>query len=211
MSVFSNDPAIPRRKGPNIRRRCSSWWAGASRLSILRETPAAASRAVEGLSAEHLRRPEAPGKWSIAQVLQHLADSDLVWGWRMRLILAQDRPVLTGYDQDLWADRLHYANADPAHALETLHVLRRGNLALIDARHARRSQARRRPCRAWRRKRRVFDRLIRRPRPAASSTDRSDSRSCCWRAGRKVPPLMYPPLRNGYCFEADVVVARVFT
>ena len=50
----------------------------------------------------------------------------------MRLILAQDRPVLTGYDQDQWADRLHYADADPAQALETLHVLRRGNLALID-------------------------------------------------------------------------------
>ena len=50
----------------------------------------------------------------------------------MRLILAQDRPVLTGYDQDLWADRLHYADADPAQALETLRVLRRGNLALIE-------------------------------------------------------------------------------
>jgi hypothetical protein len=50
----------------------------------------------------------------------------------MRLILAQDRPPLTGYDQDLWADRLHYADADPAHALDTLRVLRRGNLALIE-------------------------------------------------------------------------------
>jgi hypothetical protein len=50
----------------------------------------------------------------------------------MRLILAQDRPTLTGYDQDLWADRLQYADADPGHALETLRVLRRGNLALIE-------------------------------------------------------------------------------
>src|SRR5918994_3755686 len=104
---------------------------GREPLSVLRETPAAAARAVEGLSPAQLRTPEAPGKWSIAQVLQHLADSDLVWGWRLRLILAQDRPTLTGYDQDLWADRLHYADADPVEALEQLRVLRRGNLQLI--------------------------------------------------------------------------------
>src|SRR5687768_290682 len=132
MSVFSNrsiDPPQERAKYPAA---ILELVGGREPISILRQTPAAATRAVEGLSAEQLRRPEAPGKWSIAQVLQHLADSDLVWGWRMRLILAQERPVLTGYDQDLWADRLHYADADPAQALETLHVLRRGNLALIE-------------------------------------------------------------------------------
>jgi hypothetical protein len=104
---------------------------GREPLTVLRETPAAAARAIEGWSPAQLRKPEAPGKWSIAQVLQHLADSDLVWGWRVRLILAQDRPPLTGYDQDLWAERLHYADADAQEALEQLRVLRRGNLALI--------------------------------------------------------------------------------
>jgi hypothetical protein len=101
-------------------------------MSVLRETPAAAARAIDGLTPPQLAAPEAPGKWSIAQVLQHLADSDLVWGWRVRLILAQDRPPLTGYDQDLWAERLHYADADPVQALEQLRVLRRGNLWLLD-------------------------------------------------------------------------------
>jgi len=101
-------------------------------LAVLRATPSALRRAIDGLSPEHLRKPERPGKWSIGQVLQHLADSDLVWGWRLRLILAQDRPPLTGYDQDLWAERLHYADADPAEALETFGVLRRGNLRLIE-------------------------------------------------------------------------------
>ena len=66
------------------------------------------------------------------QVLRHLADTDVVWGWRMRLILAQDRPAITGFDQDLWADRLDYANADPKESLETFAVLRRDNLRLID-------------------------------------------------------------------------------
>src|SRR6185503_20765770 len=66
---------------------------------VLREMPAALSRAIDGLSPEQLRRPEAPGKWSINVILQHLADSELVGNWRMRLIAAQDRPPLTGYDQ----------------------------------------------------------------------------------------------------------------
>lgn len=105
---------------------------GREPLSVLRETHAALKRAVEGLSPAQLRQPEAPGKWSLAQVLQHLADSDLVWGWRVRLILAQDRPTITGYDQDLWADRLHYANSNPADSLETFGVLRRDNLRLLD-------------------------------------------------------------------------------
>lgn len=98
---------------------------------ILRGTPEALRVAIVGLPLEALRRPEREGKWAIVQVLQHLADSEVVWAWRMRLILAQDRPALTGYDQDLWADRLRYAEADPNEALELFDVLRRANLRLV--------------------------------------------------------------------------------
>src|SRR5918995_2049325 len=101
-------------------------------VEILGDTPGALARAVATLTPEKLRKPEAEGKWSIAQVLRHLADTDLVWGWRMRLILAQDRPTITGFDQDLWAERLDYANADPNESLETFAVLRRDNLRLIE-------------------------------------------------------------------------------
>ena len=100
--------------------------------SILRETPAALHRAIDGLSPAQLRQPERAGKWSVRHVLQHLADSEVVWAWRMRLILAQDRPQLTGYDQDLWAERLHYDEADPSDALELFTVLRRANLRLVE-------------------------------------------------------------------------------
>jgi hypothetical protein len=100
-------------------------------LAVLGGTPDAVRRAIDGVSEAALRQTEAPGKWSIAQILQHLADSEVVWAWRMRLILAHDRPTLTGYDQDLWAERLHYDEADPAEALEQFSVLRRGNLRLL--------------------------------------------------------------------------------
>jgi hypothetical protein len=100
--------------------------------AVLRDMPSALPRAVEGLSTEQVREPERPGKWSIGQILQHLADSEVVWAWRMRLILAEDRPRLTGYDQDLWAERLHYDRADPSEALELFALMRRANLRLVD-------------------------------------------------------------------------------
>ena len=101
-------------------------------VAVLHEMPSALARAIEGLSPPQLRQPEQPGKWSIGQILQHLADSEVVWAWRMRVILAQDRPPLTGYDQDLWAERLHYDQQDPAEALELFGVLRRANLRLVE-------------------------------------------------------------------------------
>jgi hypothetical protein len=99
--------------------------------SVLRETPTAVRRAIDGVPPAALRTPERDGKWSIAQVLRHLADSDVVWGWRLRLILSQDRPTLTGYDQDAWALRLRYEDADPAESLQVFEVLRRDNLRLM--------------------------------------------------------------------------------
>ena len=132
MSVFSNTskdaPAERAKYTPAILELLGSQ----DPMAVLRETPAALGRAIVGLTPAQLRTPEARGKWSIGQVLRHLADSEVVWGWRMRLILAQDRPTLTGYDQDLWAERLHYADADPAESLETFGVLRRDNLRLLD-------------------------------------------------------------------------------
>ena len=100
--------------------------------AVLRDMPSALARAVEGLSPQQVREPERTGKWSIGQILQHLADSEVVGAWRMRLILAQDRPELTGYDQDLWAERLHYDQADPSEALALFALLRRANLRLVD-------------------------------------------------------------------------------
>jgi hypothetical protein len=128
MSVFSNTS----KDAPEERAKYGAAVLGLvgdrNALDVLRDTPAAARRSIAGLTPAQLRAPESAGKWSIAQVLRHLADSDVVWGWRMRLILSQDRPVITGFDQDLWAERLDYANADPDESLKTYAVLRRDNL-----------------------------------------------------------------------------------
>jgi DinB family protein len=99
-------------------------------VAVLRETPATIQRMLEAVRAELVTRPEAPGKWSIRDVMAHLADSELVGGFRLRMILAHDRPPLVGYDQDLWADRLRYNDVDIKDALEQFTALRRGNVRL---------------------------------------------------------------------------------
>jgi uncharacterized damage-inducible protein DinB len=132
MSVFTNPATGAAHHAADYVKAVLELLGDRDPATVLRDTPAAVRRAIDGVSPERLRRPEAPGKWSIVQILQHLADSDLVWAWRTRLILAQDRPPLTGYDQDRWAQRLHYEAADPSEALELFTIVRRANLRLID-------------------------------------------------------------------------------
>jgi hypothetical protein len=100
-------------------------------MDVLEATPGALARATDGLTLDQVTRPESPGKWSLRHVLQHLADSELVWGFRLRMVLAQNRPPLTGYDQDLWAERLGYTESSAADAVDAFTVLRRGNLRLL--------------------------------------------------------------------------------
>jgi DinB superfamily len=97
---------------------------------VLRQMPVALQRFLETVPAAIVTSPEAPGKWSIRDVVQHLADSELVGGFRLRMILAHDRPALMGYDQDLWASRLRYCDVDVGDALEQFTALRRANVRI---------------------------------------------------------------------------------
>jgi hypothetical protein len=65
-----------------------------------------------------------PGKWSALEIVHHLADSETISGIRLRRLLAEDRPVIQGYDQDEYAARLKYNERDMAPALEALHAAR---------------------------------------------------------------------------------------
>jgi hypothetical protein len=100
-------------------------------VEVLAATPGEVRRALAGVPEDELRRPEAPGKWSRLEVAAHLADSEVAIAWRFRLAIAQDRPPLTGYDQDAWAERLGYSETSLADALEVFEVLRAANVRLL--------------------------------------------------------------------------------
>ncbi len=88
---------------------------------------------IDPLTAEALAIPEAPGKWSITQVLAHLADTELAFGWRMRQILTADRPILQAFDENRWAERFDYAAADPVEAYHTFAMLRVQHLQIWES------------------------------------------------------------------------------
>jgi uncharacterized damage-inducible protein DinB len=106
---------------------------GKDPLRVQRETPKKLQTLIKPLSKKQLtQRPEA-GKWSIAEILAHLADAELVGGWRMRLILGNIGASLQPFDQNVWAETFAYSRRDPATSLETFRVLRESNLAMLKA------------------------------------------------------------------------------
>lgn len=97
-------------------------------LTVLAETPDYILSVVEELEEEQFHIPEGPGKWSLAQVFMHLADAEIVFGWRARMVLTVDNPALHGWDQEQLMARFDGANTDPEQALDTFLTLRDWNM-----------------------------------------------------------------------------------
>ncbi len=100
-------------------------------MRVQRATPAKIASLVKGLDKKQLRYRPTPGKWSITEILAHLADTELVCGWRMRLILGQNGAPVHAFDQDTWATSFNYQRRDPRASLATFALLRQNNLALL--------------------------------------------------------------------------------
>jgi hypothetical protein len=103
---------------------------GADPLVVLRETPAWLRSRIEGAAAGSLRRTERPDGWSAIGVIEHLADAELVFGYRLRQVLTLETPPLASFDQDRWAVVGRYNDADPIEALQMFEALRSRHLNL---------------------------------------------------------------------------------
>jgi len=82
------------------------------------------ARSLEGFPADSLTAHPIQGKWSAAEIVHHLADSETTSGIRLRRLLVEDRPVIQGYDQEAYAKRLNYNNREMAPALDAFHSAR---------------------------------------------------------------------------------------
>src|SRR5688572_285657 len=88
--------------------------------------------ALEGFPKEKLTANLIPGKWSAAEIVQHLADSEMTSAIRLRRLLVEDRPIIQGYDEALFATRLRYNDRDIAPALEAFRYARETTAQLLE-------------------------------------------------------------------------------
>jgi hypothetical protein len=89
------------------------------------------TKLIDGLSTRELSYKPAPNKWSIRDIVGHLADGEMVFAYRYRKILAEDKPAIDGYDQDLFAENLRKTNEPFRESLERFKNFREINLKLI--------------------------------------------------------------------------------
>jgi hypothetical protein len=87
--------------------------------------------AATGAAGSELDFKPGPDKWSVRQIVCHLADSEAVGVMRIRQMAAEDNPTLQGFDGNLWADRLDYQRRKISQALETFRKLRAENHELL--------------------------------------------------------------------------------
>ncbi|SRR6266567_2864874 len=96
---------------------------------ILAATPAALAGLVESIGPQKSTAPPAPGKWSAAEILCHLADCELVFAFRLRQTLAEDNHTIQPFDQEKWA--VQYGGISAAQALGVFSAVRVWNLQLL--------------------------------------------------------------------------------
>lgn len=97
--------------------------------TILAATPGEIGRLILAIGAEKESSAPAPGKWSPAEIIAHLADCELVFGFRLRQTLAENAPTIQPFDQDKWAAT--YMGLPAKQSLEVFSTLRGWNLRLI--------------------------------------------------------------------------------
>jgi hypothetical protein len=106
---------------------------GQHALRLQQATPKKLATLINGKKKQQLTRRPAPGKWSVAEILAHLADAEIAISWRLRQILSTDGIALQAFDQDSWANAFDYAHRDPQLSLAHFRALREANVALLQA------------------------------------------------------------------------------
>ena len=103
---------------------------GESPVKIQATTAKKLAKLIKGVPAGKLKKRPAPDKWSVQEILAHLADTEIVGSWRMRAILGAPGTPIQAFDQDAWVTATHYSKRDPRVSVEQFRVLREANLAM---------------------------------------------------------------------------------
>ena len=113
------------------RKRMFGHVAASDPMKLQAAAPARLAKLLRGVTAAKARKRPAPDKWSIAEIVAHIADTELVGGYRIRAILGNPGGPIIGFDQDVWVTALHYDKRDLKKSYEQYRALREANLALL--------------------------------------------------------------------------------
>jgi tRNA-binding protein len=100
-------------------------------IVVLGQTVPRIAVLIAARSDTELRWTPTPDKWSIAQIVAHLADCEIVSAYRVRMILSAPGTAIQPFDQNAWARALDYQNLDAFGSLALFRVLRRSFLAIV--------------------------------------------------------------------------------
>src|SRR6267142_1499353 len=100
-------------------------------LDVAEKSPREIAAAVSGLAEKVLRYRPSPEKWCVLEILGHLADIEIVYGYRLRQMLADTKPVIAPMDQDAWARNLGYIDTPPAELVAFYGIARHHNLRML--------------------------------------------------------------------------------
>ena len=100
-------------------------------LDAAEKSPKQIAAAVSGLPDKALRYKPSPQKWCILEILGHLADSEVIFAYRFRQMLADKDPVIAPIDQDAWAKHLGYLDSSPAELVALYGLNRHATLQLL--------------------------------------------------------------------------------
>ena len=100
-------------------------------LDAAEKSPKEIAAGVSGLSDKILRYKPSPEKWCVLEILGHLADVEIIYGYRLRQMLADTKPVIAPLDQDAWARNLNYLDSPPSELVAFYGLGRHHNLRLL--------------------------------------------------------------------------------
>ena len=111
--------------------RMVAFTEGKDPVAMQRDMPGILNKIIQGVPEKELRRSPAPGKWSVSEIIAHLADAELVSLWRYRQMIEFNDAPLTPYDQDKWASMGRYSSAEIKESLQLYTMLRKINLEMF--------------------------------------------------------------------------------
>lgn len=105
--------------------------AGSDPIRVIESTPATLARLIRDTDAARITRSPAPGKWSIRDILCHLADCEITFAFRLRQTVAEPHHTIQPFDQEVWAR--NYWTLSARDALDTFVALRNWDMLFVKA------------------------------------------------------------------------------